>query len=398
VNVGVLGGGQLGVMLAESLHSLGAHVRVYAGSLDCPAGKRLPDVTIAAFDDVQALLAFFQSCDSVTYESENIPAGPLLALPEAEQAKLKPGIHVLQVVQDRVEEKQFCARVGLPTVAYRALEHIEELPGAAADIGFPFILKSATGGYDGKGQYRVNGLRDLGELAPLRLRAEGRWVVEEVVDLVKEVSCIVARQRTADGDRIQVFPPFENDHRNHALDVTLMPAQVTESQARVMTGLAIEAARQLDVDGLLTTEFFLARSPGAGGVGEVDGLHIRVNEFAPRTHNSGHVTRRSCSVSQFDQLARLLVGLAPGLPVPFDGGFAMVQLLGEVWEAQGRTGPLDLSALVDHSAVLEVNQYGKSEVRRDRKMGHVISTGPTALAAKAAGVAFRGALMRSGGE
>lgn len=394
MRIGILGGGQLGVMLAESLHALGADAEFYVDSADCPAGRRLANLTVAPFDDVQALAAFFERCHTVTYESENIPTAPLYALAEAHQAKLRPGIHVLEIVQDRVEEKRFCKRVGLPTADFRALEHIEQLPEVAAEIGFPFILKTAKGGYDGKGQWRIEGLRDLGELAPLRARADGRWVVEEIVDLVKEVSCVVARQRTDDGDRIQVFPVFENDHRNHILDVTLVPARITEAQAQVVMGLAIEAARQLDVEGLLTTEFFVARSAGHGGSGEVDGLHIRVNEFAPRTHNSGHVTRRSCSVSQFDQLARLLIGLAPGKPVAHDGGFAMVQLLGEVWEAQSRDDALDLSVLVDHPAVLEVNQYGKAGVRRTRKMGHAIATGENALAAMAAGLAFRGALMR----
>lgn len=394
VRIGILGGGQLGLMLAESVYALNADVAVYEPGAGSPASRRLADVTTAPWDDIESLTGFFARCDVVTYESENIPAGPLRALPPAEQDKLWPGIHVLEVVQDRVKEKTFCQRAGLPTAAFAALEDISLLPEAAAEIGFPFILKTAQGGYDGKGQWRVEGLRDLASLAPLRDHAPGRFVVEEVVDLVIEVSVIVGRRRLPGGeDELVAFPVFENDHRNHILDVSVVPARITPDQAAAATGLAAHAARELDVEGLLTTELFLVRTPGKGKAAEVDGLHLRINEFAPRTHNSGHVSRAACTVSQFDQLARLLCGMAPIEPVLYPGGWAMGQLLGEVWEAQGREGMLHLGAWPAHPGVVEVYQYGKTAVRTQRKMGHFIARGDDASAADRAARAFRDALM-----
>ena len=393
MRVGILGGGQLGVMLAESLYALNAEVALYEPAKGSPAERRLADVTCAAWDDAEALFAFFARCDVVTYESENIPTDPLRALPESEQRKIRPGLHVLEIVQDRVEEKRFCARAGLPTAAFRALEEISELPGAAAELGFPFILKTARGGYDGKGQWRVEGLRDLASLPPLRDHAPGRFVIEEVVDLALEISVIVGRKVLPGGrDAVCAFPVFENDHRDHVLDVTVVPARITEDQAATATGLAVHAARELGVEGLITAEFFLCRSQGQGGAAEVDGLHLRLNEFAPRTHNSGHVTRKSCTLSQFDQLARLLVGLEPGEPLLLPGGYAMAQLLGEVWEAQGREGMLDLTVWKAHPDVLEVNQYGKTAVRTKRKMGHFIARGDDADGAERAARAFRDAI------
>lgn len=392
MRVGVLGGGQLGLMLADSVIRLGHDIEMYEPTPGASCERRLTAVTNAPWEDLEQLGAWFDRCDVVTYESENIPAEPLRALGPRATDKLRPGLHVLEVVQDRVKEKRFCTRAGLPCADYRVLEDIRELPSVAADFGFPFILKTATGGYDGKGQFRVEGLRDLGELAPLRNHAPGRWVVEEIVDIVVEVSCIVARQRTADGDRVQTFPIFENDHRDHILDVTVLPARITEAQAVAARDVAIEAARQLDAEGLITVEFFFVREAGRAAGLEVDGLHLRVNEFAPRTHNSGHVSRKACTLSQFDQLARLLVGLEPGVPRTLPGGWAMAQMLGEIWEAQDRTGPLDLSAWSHHPDVLEVFDYGKTAVRTQRKMGHLIAHGLDADGADGAARAFRDAL------
>lgn len=393
MRVGVLGGGQLGLMLAESLYPLNHDVAIYEPGANGPAERRLADVTVAPFEDLEQLGAFFDRCDVVTYESENIPTAPLRDLGDRALAKLRPGIHVLEVVQDRVEEKRFLRRTGLPCADFRVVDRIELLPEIAADFGFPFILKTARGGYDGKGQFRVSGLRDLGKLAPLRDRAPGRWVIEEIVDLRLEVSCVVGRRRLVDGDEIRAFPVFENDHRDHILDVTVVPARITPAQEVLITELAIEAARALDVEGLLTCEFFLVGDPGRGPGLEADGQHIRVNEMAPRTHNSGHVSRAAMNVSQFDQLARLLVGMHPVQPRLWPGGWAMAQLLGEVWEAQGRTGPLDVSGWDDDSDIVEVYQYGKADVRTQRKMGHLIGTGVDADAADATVRAFREQMM-----
>lgn len=389
MRVGILGGGQLGCMLADSLHALGASVAFYEPAAAAPAHHRFSDTTCAPFGDPDALASFFERCDAVTYESENVPTAPLQALPGRAIDKLRPGLHVLRVVQDRVEEKAFFARCGLPCADTRALASIAELPSVASEVGFPFILKTAQGGYDGKGQWRVDGLAALGALPPLRAGAPGRFVVEEVVDLAAECSVIVARAIVDGAEHIQVFPTFENRHQRHILDVTLLPAALTPRQQALATALAVRAARELDATGLLTVELFLARTPGRGAPAEADGLHLRLNELAPRPHNSGHVTRRACSLSQFDQLARVLIGLPPAPVSTHPGGWAMAQLLGEVW---GDRPSLDLSAWAAHPAVVELMDYGKTEPRPDRKMGHLIAAGDSAQAAAEAALALRGAL------
>jgi 5-(carboxyamino)imidazole ribonucleotide synthase len=391
VRVGILGGGQLGCMLADSLHALGASVAFYEPAASAPAHRRFADATCAPFEDRDALSAFFARCDAVTYESENVPTAPIASLPPGALDKLRPGLHVLRVVQDRVEEKAFFARSGLPSAATRALTTIAELPGVASEIGFPFILKTAQGGYDGKGQWRIDGLADLGSLPPLRARAPGRFVVEEVVDLAGECSVIVARAIREGAEHIEVFPVFENLHHKHILDLTLLPAGLTSRQQALATALAVRAARELDATGLLTVEFFLARTPGRGAPAEADGLHLRLNELAPRPHNSGHVTRRACSLSQFDQLARMLVGLPPAPVHTHPGGWAMAQLLGHVW---GDRPALDLGPWAAHPAVVELMDYGKTSAHPDRKMGHLIAAGDSARAAADAALALRAALSQ----
>ena len=392
MRVGILGGGQLGCMLADSLHALGARIAFYEPAAAAPAHARFADATCAPFEDSAALAAFFDRCDAVTYESENVPTAPLEALGPRATDKLRPGLHVLRVVQDRVEEKAFFARSGLPCADTRALATIAELPGVASEIGFPFLVKTAQGGYDGKGQWRVDGLADLGALPPLRAGAPGRFVVEEIVDLVAECSVIVARSTVGGHERVEVFPVFENRHRKHILDLTLLPAGLTARQQALATALAVETARALDATGLLTVELFLARSPGRAAPCEADGLHLRLNELAPRPHNSGHVTRRACTVSQFDQLARMLVGLPPAPVATHPGGWAMAQLLGAVW---GDRPALDLAPWAAHPDVVEIMDYGKAEPRPDRKMGHLIAAGPTAEAAEEAALRLREALSGS---
>ncbi|TVQ91566.1 MAG: ATP-grasp domain-containing protein [Deltaproteobacteria bacterium] len=374
MRVGILGGGQLGCMLAESLLTLGAQVRFFEPSPLAPALARYAGTTCAPFNDTTALSAFFSACDVVTYESENVPLEPLRALGELGQ-KLRPGLDVLRISQDRAEEKTFFTKNRLPCARTLILDKIGDLPAAASDMGFPFVLKTARGGYDGKGQWKVRGLAELGGLAPLRQGAPGRFVIEELVDLRAEVSVIVGRKPTAQGDAVSLFPVFENHHHDHILDLTQIPAHLSERQRALLCALAIKTARDLDLEGLLTIEFFLSDRPGAGTSVESDGLHIRINELAPRPHNSGHLTRKACTISQFDQLARLLVGLPPATPHLHEGGWAMAQLLGKVW---GSRKHLDLSTLVDHPAVVEVMDYGKTEVRPARKMGHLIAMGANA--------------------
>ena len=380
MKIGILGGGQLGLMLAESLLHLSAEVTVLDPDPDSPASLRLAGVVKRPYDDAAALKSLFATCDAVTFDSENVPAGPLAAY----GAKLKPSLHVLQTSQDRAKEKAFLAHHHFPVVAHQAVPQGEDLKAAARAFGLPCIAKSTLGGYDGKGQYKLEHEADLDAL-PTTSPAGG-WVLEERLQLHAELSCIVARSHRGEA----AFPVFENVHHNHILDFTVLPARVDAALQNQAREIAIDIARALDVEGLLTVEFFVAQSR------HHPSPSLFVNELAPRTHNSGHVTRQACTVSQFDALARILCGLEPGSLVLHPGAWCMGQLLGDVWLQQGRTGgALDLSCWADFPDVVDVFLYGKREARPNRKMGHFVVHGPTSDVVLKRAAAFRAALQIS---
>jgi 5-(carboxyamino)imidazole ribonucleotide synthase len=382
--VGILGGGQLGLMLAEAVQQLDGEARVYDPDPEAPAANRLAHVVTAPWTDARALGAFAAGCDVLTYEFENVPSEPLRAL----ECSIVPGLDILETTQDRIREKEFLRKEGFPVVRFAVVREGDDARAAAEEIGLPLVLKTARGGYDGKGQHRIRALRDLDAVRDPR-----PWVLEETIEIAAELSCIVAR--SADASEL-AFPLFENQHREHVLDLTLVPARVAPDVEARIREVALASARALGVTGLLTVEFFLGRSMRAGAGKARDGaLEVFVNEFAPRPHNSGHVTRNACSLSQYDALARILLGIPVTRPEPLaPGSFCMGNLLGEVWLAQGRE-TLDLSAWARHPRVIDVYLYGKREARPRRKMGHFVVHAPDGEEALAAARAFRDDLHRT---
>jgi len=399
--VGILGGGQLGSMLATALRKLDAEVSIYDPDPAAPALLRGGRGVTASWSDRAALSAFVAGCDVVTYEFENVETAVLRAL--AAERPIRPSVEVLATSQDRVAEKRFMAAAGLPHVAFRAVASAAELPAALADFGLPAIVKTARGGYDGKGQAVVRTVEEGAAVAAGFAGAAGGFVLEEPIALEAELSCIVAR--SAAGEEA-VFPVFENFHRDHILDVTVLPARLPPGLGELARATALEAARALGVVGLLTVEFFLGRSARdgssgrtpEGGPGGRGGPRLYINEFAPRPHNSGHVTLKACTFSQYDALARVLLDAPLAQPeLVGPGAFCMGNLLGDVWLAQGRRAPgdrLDLGAWADFPDVIDVMLYGKREPRARRKMGHFIVRGPSAEQAMARAAAFRDALRR----
>ena len=379
--VGILGGGQLGLMLAEAVQQLDAEAHVFDPDPGCPAAQRLPHVVTAPWSDTAALARFAGACDVLTYEFENVPAGPLRALGTA--VPILPSVDILETTQDRILEKEFLRKEGLPVARFAAVREGDDARAAAESIGFPLVVKTARGGYDGKGQHRVASADDLARISDPR-----PWVLEETIEIAAELSCIVAR--TAGGDEL-AFPLFENEHLHHVLDLTLVPAGVAPGVADRVREVALASARAMGVVGLLTVEFFVGRSRRPEGGVRAGGFEIFVNEFAPRPHNSGHVTRNACSLSQYDALARVLLGIPLTPPEPLaPGAFVMGNLLGDVWLAQGASGlDLDLSAWARHPRVIDVYLYGKREARPRRKMGHLVVHAPDAEEALAAARAFR---------
>lgn len=371
--VGIIGGGQLGLMLAQSLRALGCEVAVFDPDADAPARWSAAHFTKASFSDVEALTHFFDRNQVVTYEFENLDATALETV--SSQTPLWPSTHVLRTAQDRGLEKAFLVAEGAPVVRHALAATPADYGPLGEQLGFPLIAKTARGGYDGKGQVTLRSATELNALPFV----PGGWTLEERVTILCELSCIVAR--SARGEE-QVFPLFENQHRDHILDTTIVPARIDATIADEARRIALSLARALDVIGLLTVEFFLTDRG------------LLVNELAPRPHNSGHVTRVATRFSQFDALARVLCEVPIGEPALRAGGaFAMGNLLGDVWRAP--TGaPLELSPWTRFPTVSEVFLYGKQVAKPKRKMGHFLVEEASPEAAERTVAEFREALRK----
>ena len=366
--LGILGGGQLGRMLAQAAQSLGYRVHVYDPDVACPAAGVCHKAVHAAYEDGAALSQFAAEVDVLTYEFENIPTEPLRALTGG--GPLRPGADVLHVCQNRQREKAWLKAQGFPHVAYaEALEG--DVRSAVELIGLPCVVKTADFGYDGKGQMRLETADDLEKAAAI-FRGR-RCVVERWVDYVCEVSVIVAR---TEAGAAAAYPPTENLHTRHILDVSVVPARIAEATARAAEALALAIAERLGVAGLLAVEMFVT----------ADG-HVMVNELAPRPHNSGHWTIEGAVTSQFEQHVRAICGLPLG-PVAARGPIAMCNLLGDLW---GPDRPPDWLVLLGEPRA-KLHLYGKAHARPGRKMGHFTVTGETAAAASAAALALKAQL------
>ncbi len=358
--VGILGGGQLGMMLAESLKARHAEVFVYEPGADPPAG-RFANVVQGKFDDSPALEHFGQTVDVITYEFENVVLPEDLSL--SFYSKLKPSLKVLQICQDRWHEKTFLREMNFPHVPFVSVDFAHITANQLENsLGFPCVIKSRRGGYDGHLQMSVESSDDFAN-AKKTLPNDQRYVAERKLTLTQELSCIVAR--ASDGQSI-TFPVFENVHRDHILDYTLVPARLDEQVSKKVRNIAKRVASELQLVGLLTVEFFLTQASTNSADGEPT---IFINELAPRPHNSGHVTMKACTLSQFDVLADILLGKPLIEPTLVDDQvYGMGNLLGDLWL---RTASADGSNANDDKP-LEVYLYGKKEARARRKMGHVV--------------------------
>jgi len=345
--IGILGGGQLGRMAALAAARLGYRCHIYVPEQDAPAAQVTPLATVAPYDDRAALAAFAEAVDIVTYEFENIPFETADFL--AERVPLRPGAAVLRICQDRLREKDFCRTLGVPTTRFAEVTGPEMLAGAVRDFGGPCVLKTARLGYDGKGQVAIGTDTDLQQAwAEMTGRAvEPKGIVEAYVDFDLEISVIVAR--AADGSS-QTYVPVENQHRNHILDRTLVPARIAPEVAERAEGLARGLAEGLGIVGLLAVEMFVT----------TDG-QVLVNELAPRPHNSGHWTIDACVTSQFEQFIRAVAGLPLGSSARLADA-EMKNLLGD---------EVDRWPDILSEPNSKLHLYGKAEARPGRKMGHV---------------------------
>jgi 5-(carboxyamino)imidazole ribonucleotide synthase len=365
--IGVLGSGQLGRMFAMAARRMGYRVHTLSPDDDTPTGQ-VADVEIAApYEDLDAVRAFARQVDVVTFEFENVPAEA--ADEAALHAPVRPAGHILHTTQQRAREKTFLADRGFPVTPFVRVRRAEDLAAAVEQVGFPAVLKTASFGYDGKGQVTVTSI-DAAEAAwALMDRQEA--VLEQRIDFEREVSMIGARG--AAGWTL-TYGLIENTHRESILDTSVYPARVAPEVERRATDIVRGLLDALDVVGVLCVEFFLTR----------DG-DLLINELAPRPHNSGHLTIDACVTSQFEQQLRAICGLPPGSIEQLRPA-AMANLLGDLWlhRAPDWAGACLLPGVSLHL-------YGKAEPRAGRKMGHLTALGPsveraleTALEARAA--------------
>jgi 5-(carboxyamino)imidazole ribonucleotide synthase len=369
--IGVLGGGQLGRMFAIAARRLGYRVHTLAPEDDTPTGQ-IADVEInAAYDDLDAVRRFARGVDVVTFEFENVSAAATAAAEE--HAIVRPNGRALFIAQHRIREKSFLAERGLPVTPFAPVRSEDELRLAVARIGCPAVLKTASFGYDGKGQLSVAAAADAAGAWQTLGRQEA--ILEAFIDLDREISVVAARG--VDG-AVSYFDPIENAHRHHILDVSVAPAGVPpETSAR-----AIEATRAvleaLDYVGVLCVEFFVAR----------DG-QLFINELAPRPHNSGHLTFDACRTSQFEQQLRAICGLPLGSPELLQPA-AMANLLGDLWEGGELNWPAALAI-----GEVKLHLYGKATARPGRKMGHLTAMASSPDLARALVLRARDALRPS---
>ncbi len=355
--IGIIGGGQLGRMFTLEARRMGYRVVVLEPSPDSPAGQVADRVISAPFDDLDAARELARSCDVVTLEWENADATMLAELDR--MVPVRPGPHLLLVAQHRVLEKEAARHLGLDTADFHPVRSLPDLKKGISLLGLPALLKTAQGGYDGKGQRRITST-DEAEEAFNDLGGEGtELILEAMVRFRAEASVICARSPSGE---VATFPIAENIHRNGILDVSLAPARLSESVLKRAREVGETLCEGLDVVGLLAVELFVTEDE-----------RVLVNEIAPRPHNSGHYTWEACAVSQFEQQLRAICGLPLGSTELLRPA-AMINLLGEdIGTGENLAGTVTALELPG----LSLHLYGKRQARIGRKMGHLTVLGAT---------------------
>lgn len=348
--IGILGGGQLGRMMAIAAKQMGYRTAVLDSTEDNPCAQ-VSDVSIVAdYGDPDAAKRLGERSAVITYEFENVDLDTVSYLQN--HAYLPQGRRLLEITKNRLNEKEAIERAGLPVAPYRPVRSAEELETAVREIGFPSVLKTTQGGYDGKGQYVLRSKADLEEALPYIGKTP--FELEKWLAFDKEISVIVVRG--TNGDKA-VFPVAENIHRNNILHHTIVPARIPENVGERASLLALRLAEAFDLVGTLAVEMFLTK----------DG-ELYVNETAPRPHNSGHFTINACETSQFEQHVRAICGLPLGKTTLLSP-VIMVNILGEHMKSV-----LDKVSLFSDA---HLHLYGKDKAKVGRKMGHLTVLGDT---------------------
>jgi 5-(carboxyamino)imidazole ribonucleotide synthase len=350
--IGVLGGGQLGRMLALAGRAMGYRFATLDPTPDSPCGQVADEQIVAAYHDAEAARKLAETSDVITYEFENVDAGVASML--MSESYVPQGSELLYTTQHRLREKRAIEAAGVKVAPYREVRSVAELRDAVGAFGTPCVLKTATGGYDGKGQWVIRSADEIEEAYATLSKAKTDLVVEQFIRFDKELSVIAARSPRGE---VRAFPAAENMHVDNILHLSIVPARTTADVLERAEQMAIRIADSLQVIGLLAVEMFLTE----------DG-ELFVNELAPRPHNSGHYTMDACRTSQFEQHVRAICNL-PLAPVELLTPVVMANILGEHvaplldWMSEEEGLPQGVAA--------KVHLYGKHEAKHKRKMGHL---------------------------
>ncbi|RNA66720.1 5-(carboxyamino)imidazole ribonucleotide synthase [Alteribacter keqinensis] len=347
--IGILGGGQLGRMMALSARQMGYRIAILEPGKGSPAGQVADTEVMTAYNDEKGAEELAQKTDVITYEFENIDANTASWLEE--NANFPQGSNLLAISQDRLKEKKAITSFGVPVAPYVEVNTIEELYAATGKLGYPSVLKTTRGGYDGKGQAVIQSPADLLE-AWNALEGKGPFVLEKWIAFTKELSVIITRSVSGS---TSVFPVAENVHKNNILHQTIVPARISGGVQAAAVALAEKLAESFGLVGTLAVELFLT---------EDDELYV--NELAPRPHNSGHFTINACDTSQFEQHVRAVCDLPLGKTDLLKPA-VMVNILGE-------HVPRILEKMDDFPEG-HLHLYGKESAKPGRKMGHLTLLG-----------------------
>jgi 5-(carboxyamino)imidazole ribonucleotide synthase len=343
--LGILGGGQLARMLSLAAANLGIRTHIFCPDADSPAFDVCASHTLADYSDKIALQGFASKVDVVTFEFENVPTTTIEHL---QKQHIYPNARALATTQDRVVEKNFITNLGLKTAPFAQIDSLSDLETALKHTGTPAILKTRRMGYDGKGQSKI--MSPSNASMAWQTIAEQPAILEGFIDFKREISVIAARSRVGE---VATYDVCENEHTNHILSRTVLPASITPKTAQLAHDAAIKIATALNYVGVLAVEMFVC--------GEGANEHLIINEIAPRVHNSGHWTIEGAKTSQFEQHVRAVMGLPLGSTQTL-GAIEMKNILGEDMH-------LVPSILAIQDAKLHL--YGKIQARTGRKMGHV---------------------------
>lgn len=342
--IGIIGGGQLGRMMALAAKEMGYKVIVLDPTVDAPCAQVADEQIVANYTDLNALKELAEKSDVVTYEFENVDNDALHSIENS--VRIPQGSELLSITQDRILEKAYLESLNINLAPYAVIVDRDDIEQHINSLGYPAVLKTTQGGYDGKGQYVIQSEDDIDKAVEL-LRF-GTCVLEAWIPFEREVSVIVARNSEG---QIETFPVAENDHKNNILHTTVVPAALDEESIHEAEAIAVKLAEYLHLEGVLAVEMFVT---GSGA--------IYVNELAPRPHNSGHYTIEACNISQFTQHIRAIAGL-PLLKPELLRPAMMVNILGQHVDGVNEV-------LAEHPDWF-VHYYGKQEAKIDRKMGHI---------------------------